>query len=78
MEFGSSLDQFLLDPCVLTKLSGDGESIDPDAKPVEAITTIGSFFPALEELPNEDVLKLCRSYLDFLNAMVSECKKRFG
>jgi hypothetical protein len=62
----------------LTKLSSDGESIHPDAKPVEAIATIGSFFLALEELPNEDVLKLCRSYLDFLTAMVSDCKKRFG
>ena len=62
----------------LTKLSKDGESIDPDAKPVEAIATIGSFFLAFEELPNEDVLKLCRSYLDFLTAMVSDCKKQFG
>lgn len=62
----------------IRKVPEEGEVPDEEAKVIETLVEVRSFFLALEEFPKEDVLGVCKSYLGFLEAMVSDCKERFG
>lgn len=61
-----------------TRVPNEGEEADEEPKTIELLLEVRSFFLALEEFPNEDILKVCKSYLTFLERIVSECKQRFG
>lgn len=62
----------------ISKVPEEGDVSDQVAEPMESLVEVRSFFLALQEFPKEDILKLCKSYLSFLDIMVSACKERFG
>ena len=61
-----------------TEVPKEGEDSNKEPKTIELLLEVRSFFLALEDFSNEDILKLCKSYLSFLKRMVSECKEQFG
>jgi hypothetical protein len=60
-----------------TEFPKEGEDPDKEPKTIEMLLEVRSFFLALEEFPNEDILKLCKSYLSFLERIVYQCKEQF-
>lgn len=55
----------------------EGEEVDEEKRVSEFHGEISSFFWAIEEFPNEDILTICKSYFALLESMVAECESRF-
>ncbi len=59
---------------VVEQRESRSEPPPPHSAPKVTTETLWYF----EELPNTDVLTLCKKYIDYLDALVSECESRFN
>jgi hypothetical protein len=55
----------------------DGEEVEEMDRVIEFKGEISSFFWAIEEFPNKDILAVCKKYFTLLEDMVGECEERF-
>jgi hypothetical protein len=55
----------------------EGEEVDEKNRIIEFEAEVTSFFWSIEDFPNEDILKICKSYFSLLETMVTECETRF-
>jgi hypothetical protein len=56
----------------------EGEEVDEEKRTIEFEAEVTSFFWSIEDFPNEDILKICKSYFSLLENMVTECENQFN